>query len=163
MLTSPRRRLAALAVVLLLPTLGACGFGYQTDQVYQPGVGVNDRSETVNVLGAVVVSTSEGRGTFVASIVNRDVEESDSLSGVTGEDVEAQVSAPVEIAPDSLVNLADTGAVGVTGEGITPGAFTRLTLTFESGQEVELNVPVVPYEDEYRDIKPASSSPSATP
>ena len=72
MLTSARRRLAAVALVLLVPLLGACGFGYQTDQVYQPSVGVNDRDGTVDVLGAVVVSSADGQGTFVASLVNKD-------------------------------------------------------------------------------------------
>jgi len=71
MLTPVRRRLAALALVLLVPSLGACGFGYQTDKVYQPAVGVNNRSGAVAVLGAVVVSGSDGSGTFVTSLVNK--------------------------------------------------------------------------------------------
>ena len=76
MLTPVRRRLAALALVLLVPGLGACQ--YQTDQVYQPGVGVNNRDGTVDVLGAVVVSSTDGKGTFVASLVNQDLEETES-------------------------------------------------------------------------------------
>jgi hypothetical protein len=160
---TPTRRLAALAVVLLIPTLGACGFGYQTDQVYQPAVGVNESSGTVDVLGAVVVSSSEGRGTFVASLVNQDLEEPDTLASITGEDVEVQLSAPIELDPDSLLNLADSGAVSVTGDSVSPGRFVRLTLTFESGQETEVNAPVVPAEDEYNDIEPARPTSSATP
>ena len=99
----------------------------------------------------------------MASLVNQDLEESDSLTGVTGDDVEVQLAAPVEIGPESLVNLADTGAVSVTGESVEPGSFARLTLEFESGQETEVNVPVVPYEDEYSEIEPAEPSASATP
>ena len=167
MLTPVRRRLAAVATVLLVPslgaTLGACQ--YQTDQVYQPGVGVNDRSGDVDVLAAVVVSSTDGQGTFVASLVNQDLEKSDSLTNVTGDDLQVKLSAPVEIKPESLVNLDDTGAVSVTGESIEPGQFARLTLEFESGQETEVNVPVVPYEDEFSEIKPAepSTSPSTSP
>ena len=161
MLTPVRRRLAAVAMVLLVPSLGACQ--YQTDQVYQPGVGVNNREGKVDVLGAVVVSSTDGQGTFVASLVNQDLEESDTLTGVTGDDLEVQLAAPVEIGPETLVNLADTGAVSVTGESIEPGAFARLTLEFESGQETEVNVPVVPYEDEYSEIEPAEPSASPTP
>ena len=107
---------------------------YQTDQVYQPSVGVNDRDGSVDVLGAVVVSSSDGQGTFVASLVNNDLEESDVLTNVTGEDVQALLAAPVRIGPESLVNLADTGAVSVSGDGVSPGKFVRLTLVFQSGQ-----------------------------
>jgi hypothetical protein len=166
MLTPGRRRLAALTMVLLVPVLGACQ--YQTDQVYQPSVGVNNRDGTVDVLGAVVVSTSFSSGTFVASLVNKDLEEPDALTNVTGEGVEAQVTAPVQIKPESLVNLADTGAVGVAGDNIRPGKFVRLTLEFQSGQKTEVNVPVVPAESIYATVKPASppsssSSPSQSP
>ena len=62
---------------------------------------------------------------------------------MTGDDLEVQLSAPVEIKPDTLVNLDDTGAVSVTGESVEPGRFARITLEFESGQETEVNVPVV--------------------
>ena len=168
MLTPVRRRLAVVAAVLLVPSLGACQ--YQTDQVYQPGVGVNDRDGTVDVLGAVVVSSTDGEGTFVASLVNQGLEQTETLTGVTGEEVEVQLTAPVEIDPESLVNLDQAGAVSVSGESIEPGRFARLTLEFESGQETEVNVPVVADEDEYAEIKPAtpggaggSSSPSESP
>ena len=161
MLTPLRRRLAALTVVLLVPGVGACS--YQTDQVYQPGVGVNDRDGAVDVLGAVVVSSTDGKGTFVASLVNDDLEESGTLTGIAGEDVQVQLSAPIEIEPESLVNLADTGAVLVTGESVAPGRFVRLTLTFESGDETEVNVPVVEADEEFSDVEQARPSPSATP
>ncbi|MET0998849.1 MAG: hypothetical protein ABWX73_09065 [Marmoricola sp.] len=157
-----RRRLAALAVVLLVPALGACN--YQTDQVYQPAVGVNNRDGTVDVLAAVVVSSTDGKGTFVASLVNSDLEEADTLTGVAAADEdgpEVQLAAPIEILPEGLVNLADSGAVSVTGETVAPGAFIRLVLTFESGQETEVNVPVVDKAEEFDDIEPATPSPSA--
>ena len=161
MLTPVRRRLAALAMVLMLPALGACT--QQTAQVYQPAVGVNNRSGTVDVLGAVVVAPSDGQGTFVASLVNKGQDSPDSLTSVTGDGLQAQVSAPVKVQPDSLVNLADAGTVSVTGTDIRPGKFARLTLTFESGQETTINVPVVSADAEYADIKQARPSSSATP
>ena len=91
MLTPVRRRLAVVAAVLLVPSLGACQ--YQTDKVYQPGVGVNNRDGTVDVLGAVVVSSTEGKGTFVASLANQDLEQTETLTGITGEDVEVTANA----------------------------------------------------------------------
>jgi hypothetical protein len=169
MMTPLRRRLAALAVVLLVPTVGGCGISgfagaeYQTDEVYQPGVGVNDRSGTVDVLGAVVVSATEGSGTFVASLVNNDLEEPDSLTELTGEGLQAEVTDQLQVEPDALLNLSQTGAVEVTGEDIAPGKFVDVTLTFESGQETTMNVPVVRDEEEFAEVKLAGPSESPSP
>ncbi len=143
-------------MVLLVPALSACGFNYQTDQVYQPGVGVNNRAGTVDVLGAVVVSSVDGTGTFVASLVNKDDENDDSLVSATGKDLQVQVVTPVEIAADSLVNLESSGAVSVEGETIKAGKFARIKLTFESGQTTTVNAPVVPYAEEFSDVRLAS-------
>lgn len=160
-----RRRLAAASLVLLLPGLGACGFGAQTNQVYQPAVGANERGESVDVLGAVVVSEEEGSGTFVASLVNTSLDQDDQLTGITGEDVEVELREPVDLQADDIVNLADAGAALVTGERIAAGLYTRLTLEFASGQSTEINLPVVAPEEEFSDVTPAepSASPSASP
>jgi hypothetical protein len=164
MLTPVRRRLAALAMVVLVPSLGACGFGYQTDQVYQPGVGVNNRAGTVDILGAVVVSGTDGSGTFVASLVNKDTEQPITLTSVTGDSgLQVQLVAPVQIGADSLVNLADKGAVSVSGETITPGDFARVTLVFDNGQKSVVNAPVVDRSEEFSGVRPAIPSSSATP
>jgi len=170
-MSTPVRRLrhvvAVASLALLLPALAACGFNYQTDQVYQPSVGVNNRQGTVDVLGAVVVSGVEDQGTFVASLANKDESESNTLTSVSPADessgLTTNLAAPVEIGPGALVNLADTGAVSVSGTPVVPGSFARLTLKFESGQETEVNVPVVAQEDPYSDIEPADPSPSASP
>jgi len=63
-----RRSIASAAVLLTVPALSACGvsFGAQTDQVYNPSVGVDDRSGAVDVLNALVVSGANGSGTVVA-------------------------------------------------------------------------------------------------
>jgi hypothetical protein len=164
MLTPPRRRLAALAMVLLVPVLGACGFGYQTDQVYQPGVGVNDRSGTVDVLGAVVVSGSDGSGTFVASLVNKDSKNPAALTAVTGPNgVTTQVVKKVTVAPDTLLNLASMGAVSVRGAAVRAGGFVRLTLEFDTGQKTQVNVPIVDRNAEFSGVAPAIPSSSAKP
>jgi hypothetical protein len=161
MLTSTRRRLAAGAMVLLVPTLGACGFSEQTDQVYQPAVGVDNRSGNVDILGAVVVSSLNGEGTFVASLVNNNQDTDDSLVTMTGDGLDVSMTAPVKIPAGDLVNLADSGAVSVTGDTVQPGKFARLTLTFESGQKTEINAPVVPYSGDFADVRLAS--PKSTP
>lgn len=164
MLTPVRRRLATLAMLLLIPSLGACGSGHQTDQVYQPGVGVNDRAGTVDVLGAVVVSGTDGSGTFVASLVNKDTEEPITLTSVTGDSgLQVQLVSPVEVEQGSLVNLAEMGAVSVSGESIVAGGFARLTLTFDNGQKTEVNAPLVDRNEEFSGVRPAIPSSSATP
>lgn len=161
MLTSTRRRLAAGAMVLLVPVLGACGFSEQTDQVYQPAVGTDDRSGSVDILGAVVVSSLNGEGTFVASLVNNKQTKDDTLLTMTGDGLEVSLTAPIKVPAGDLVNLADSGAVSVTGDGVQPGKFVRLKLTFESGLKTEMNVPVVPYSGDFNDVRLAS--PPSTP
>ena len=87
------------------------------------------------MLGAVVVSWRQRQGTFVASLANKNQSKADTLISVTGsEGIEPELVAPVEVEPGDLVNLADMGAVSVTGDGVEPGSFARLTLTFDSGQ-----------------------------
>ena len=162
MLTRLRRRTAAVALVLLVPALGGCGFGYQTDQVYQPGVGVNERAGSVDVLGAVVVRSSEGEGTLVASLVNQ-ADQDDELVNVTGEGLQTQVVKPVRVQSGALLNLAQEGAVSVSGERVAPGNFVRLNLEFESGQQTEIHAPVVPKSDEYEDVTTAVPTSAATP
>jgi hypothetical protein len=81
-----RRSLAVAAAVLAAPVLSSCGvnFDAQTDQVYNPAVGVNDRDGSVDVLNALVVSGSAGSGTVVATLVNNDQEKDDSVRGIAG-------------------------------------------------------------------------------
>ncbi len=163
MLTPVGRRVGAAALVLLVPLLGACGFGYQTDQIYQPGVGVNERSSSLDVLGALVVSGSEGQGTFVASLVNKDSDAEAQLISVASEQQQAQLSAPITIEPDTLVNLADTGAVSVTGDRVAEGNFVRLTLTFSNGQKLTVNAPVVSDQGDFAEVKTAKPATSPAP
>lgn len=160
--TSVRRRLAVASIALLVPALGACGFGEQTDQVYQPAVGVNDRQGTIDVLGAVIVSSEDGKGQFIASLVNGSTSRSDQLTDITGDGVQATVDQPVRLEPDSLLNMAqEGGGIEVSGSRVQTGNFVRLTLEFGNGQKTELNVPVVGAEGEFASITPAAS-PSAT-
>jgi hypothetical protein len=162
MLTPTRRRLAALAVALLVPALGACA--YQTDKVYQPGVGVNNRQGDVDVLGAVIASGADGSGTFVASLANKGLDKPAKLVGITGPSgMTFTIVRQVEIGPEALVNLADLGAVSVTGDAVKAGGFARVTVQFDTGQSTKLNVPIVDKDDEFSDVSPAVPSTSATP
>lgn len=140
-----RRTLATTTAILALAVpLSACGFDYATDRDYTPANCTNDRSATVDVLCAVVVSAEPGSGTFVASLSNNSVEDTHALADVLGEGITPSEFEPVEVAPDSLVNLAEPPAdIQLTGD-FESGDFVELTLEFEAGERVTLNVPVVP-------------------
>lgn len=174
------RRSVAAAAVVLLPLLTSCGFDKPTDRVYNPGVGVNDRSGAVDVLHALVVADGEGSGTVVAGLVNTDSTEADQLTQVAGSGADSSVSvsmsSPVEIPADSLVQIADKG-VDAQGKAIEAGSFVELTFSFENAESVTLQVPVVAPRGDFADVplpseessspaspsESASESPSASP
>lgn len=151
-----RRSIATAAAVLLVPTLSACGFDRPTDRVYNPGVGVNERSGSVDVLHALVVSGEDGSGTVVAGLVNNDLEEDDALTGIqgAGEDraVSVTLDGDVEIPARGSVQLVDETEVSVEGESVAPGNFVTLTFSFERGANVTLDVPVVDRRGDYADV-----------
>ena len=125
--------------------LTSCGFDYATDRIYTPATGVNNREASVDVLGAVIVSADDGSGTFVASFANNSTEEPatvEALEGVDRAQLAAQNFSPVEVPPGGLVNLADEGGLEVNGE-VAAGEFVPVELRFGSGEQVQLDVPVV--------------------
>jgi hypothetical protein len=162
-------RLVAGALVLALPLLGSCGFDKATDIVYTPGEGTNNRDGIVKVLAAVVVAAQPGSGTFLASLSNSSTEDANALTEVAGagdsQDLAFDaIDSPIEIPPKGFVNLAEEGGVNVSGE-IGAGDFVELTLSFDSGDSVTKNVPVVYACDEYAglDTSADSPAPSASP
>lgn len=165
MQTSPRSRSVRLTVAALAaaPLLAGCGFNVQTDHIYQPGVGVNDRAGAVDVLAAVVVADKAGQGTLLATLVNNNQSKADKLSSVSSPN--AQVSAtPTNIPAEGSVNLAQTGGLQMTGTP-TPGGYVTVTFTFANAQAATLNVPVVDATGEYATFAPgsaAATAPSAT-
>ncbi|HSV41678.1 MAG TPA: hypothetical protein VLI04_23130 [Nocardioidaceae bacterium] len=155
-MTTLRTRLAQVAVILTAPALAACStnFGSQTDQVYIPGRGVNDRSGMVDVLNVVVVAEASGIGIVVASLVNNDREKGDTLTGVTVDGAEASISKKgADIPVAGINNLGATGAVTVSPGGEIPeGTFVEVVFTFENAEAITVEAPVVPHEAEYENI-----------
>lgn len=149
------RRFARTAAVAATLTAGmalsSCGFDAQTNQVYNPGVGVNDRTGSIDVLGAVIVSGSDGSGTLVVSFANNSADRDDTLTGVSGEGVEAEVSGATTIPGNDSLNLSEDG-IRLTGDEIAAGRFVPLTFSFERAEAVSIEVPVVANEDEYADV-----------
>jgi hypothetical protein len=145
-----RRRLASAVLVLAAPTLAGCSlnFGAQTDQPYNPSAGVDDRSGSVDVLNALVVSGTDGSGTVIATLVNNDQAKADALKGVSGagKDASLQVTpgGSTDIPAAGLLDLAKDGRTFVRGQSVRAGYDVSLTFTFDQGQAVTMEVPVVP-------------------
>lgn len=140
--------LATATLALTVPALASCGFDYATDRYYTPGVGANERSGSVDVLAGVIVSAEDGSGTFVASFSNNSTEKATTFDSIGG-DVTGSSFKPIRIPAGGLVNLADPPA-DVTVEGdFQAGDFVPVSLTFGTGEEITLDVPVVANAGEY--------------
>lgn len=163
---SPLQRRTAFVALLLAPALAACGFSAQTDQVYQASAGVNDRSSDVYVLNSVIVSATDGTGTFAGTFVNTTTTPR-KLTNVTGEGVVVTPGEPVAVAGNGHLNLGaanDTGTVplAVTGTAVKPGGYVTLTFTFDNDQTVTQKVPVFEPGEDYADV-PLPKTSGATP
>src|SRR5829696_1794810 len=136
----------AAAVIALAAPLSSCGFEYATEREYSVNSAAEERSGTVDVLSAVVVSAAEGSGTFVASFSNNDTDEEQSFTAISGDDgtsVEAADFEPVTVPGDGLVNLAEPPAEIVLTGDFAAGDVLPLVIDFDNGERVSLNVPVV--------------------
>lgn len=160
----PLRRSIAIAALALAPVLSSCGFNEPTDRVYTPGVGVNERDGQVDVLNALVVSGADGSGSLVATLSNNNSAEPDALVQVagSGEDAAVRVTldGPVEVSQGGSVSLSDETEISVEGEPVKPGAFIELTFTFEQGEPVTVQLPVVSRRGTYSDIPVPSVAPT---
>jgi copper(I)-binding protein len=151
------RLLCAGALVLAVPKLASCAKEKATDEIYTPANAANYREGQVKVLNAVIVSSGEGSGTFVATLVNNETnqavsdddkavsgdDKADQLVGLGG-DVTAKLPQPVDIPASGIAVLAKPAGKGikVTGD-FKPGDFVTVTLTFKNAGEATLQVPVV--------------------
>ncbi len=137
--------------------LSGCGFYDATERNYTPANGANNNpaDTAVAVLGAGIVSTEPGSGTLIAVISNKSSTKAISLIGVAGIEESAAVTsaefAPQTAAPNSFVDLSDEGAVKVTGE-FEAGQFVRLAVTFDNGDRIPINVPVVANAGDFADL-----------
>lgn len=147
-----RRPLALLtgALVLSLGGLTSCGFDLATDQPYTPGDGTNASEGRIDVLAAVVVAAQPNEGTLIATLVNN-TDNDIALNGVTGADLDVDEFEPVEVSPGDAVNLAEEGGILVSGD-FDAGQVLPLTLTYEDGVTIGLNVPVVTACDHYEGL-----------
>ncbi len=164
------RRLAAAAVLLALPALSACGVNFkaQTDQVYTPAEGVNNREGQVDVLNALIVSDSAGSGRFVAAFSNN-TDGEETLTSVTGLGVDEQIDFALDggdfaVPGYGFLQLADpdAGVVSAQGDPVKPGYFVKIRLQFSDADPVDLQVPVVSPGEDFTDLEiPSATSDSS--
>src|SRR3954454_9320187 len=161
-------RLVAGALVLAVPLLGSCGFDKATDRVYTPAAGTNNRDTDVDVLSAVIVAAQPDSGTFVASLSNtlNEADDTQTLTGLTGtidgKDVTVTPSdLSVAVPPRGFVNLVDEDPIAVSGT-FEAGQIAELTLTFDSGDSVTMDVPVVYACNAYEGLDSSQQEPSAS-
>jgi hypothetical protein len=159
-LVNVRRSIAAAAVVLAVPVLSSCGinFNAQTEQVYNPTAGVEDRSGEVDVLNALIVSGTDGSGTVIATLVNNDQVNEDTLKSVSGAGKDTNISVKMggatTIPAGGFLNLATDGDITATGSEIVPGKFVDITFSFDRAQAVTLEVPVMSHDNpDYAEVK----------
>jgi hypothetical protein len=146
-------------MLLLAATTASCGFDYATDRVYTPADGVNNRDGEVDVLNAVIVWDGEGKGRFLATLVNNSLEAPDQLTAIEG-DVETEKVPTAEIPLGGLLNLASTPTpVDVTGE-FAEGDMVTVTLDFATADSATLVVPVVAARDQYAEFGTPAEEPS---
>lgn len=159
-------RTAAPALVSIV-ALSACGanFGAQTNQIYQPADGTDNKDSDVYVMGTLVVA-ADSHGVVVTRLINS-TQEPDALVGVTAADDEGseiavkELSKPLALPPAGAVQLADGAQVGLEAEEL--GGLVTLTFTFEKAQAVTLEAPVVDHTGDYASLEIPGADSSSEP
>lgn len=162
----PLTRLALVvgALALAVPSVASCGFNYATDRENTIANGVSNKDGDVDVLNAVVVSSEEGSGTFIATLVNNLSDQTITLTTLGfGSNSTMAVAGfePIAVPPHGAVNLADGQGIKVSGDFST-GDFVSLSLTFDNGETADMKVNVVADDDEYDGYDNGTGTPSPT-
>lgn len=144
-------------------TLSACGtsFGAQTNQVYQPAVGANERGD-VETHNTLLVENGDGSATLSAGLVNNlDAEQTLTKVAITTEDDKTLTitspDAPLSLESNELTTLGGVtpSSVFVVTAGAEPGAYVTITYTFSDSGPLTVRAPVVSRAEhaaEYNDV-----------
>jgi hypothetical protein len=164
---SRRHRIALSlgALILAVPGVASCGFNYATDRENTISNGTSDKSGTVDVLNAVIVSQDDGSGTFIATLSNNSATETIHMCSLDfGSNSTTQVAAfdPIEVKPHAVVNLANGQGIKVSGD-FKAGDFLSLTVGFDNGESADMKVHVVVADDEYEGYDNGTGSPAPAP
>ena len=162
-------RMAAIALVSVAATTG-CGanFGAQTNQIYQPADGDNNKESDVYVMGALVVADEAGHGSVVARLINS-AEQPDSLVSVAATDDEGNqitvkpATEPIELQSGESLQLADGAQIQLSGDNLRVGGVVTLNVTFDQAEPVTVEAPVFPDTGDYADVTIPGAESSAEP
>jgi copper(I)-binding protein len=147
-----QRSLAGCVAVVASALVVGCSssFEAQTNQIYQPAIGSDNRLGDVYVLDALVVSDGTSLGTVAAGLVNEVVRRGDALIRVTadstdGNRVQGMIRGDqVRLPSQQLVQLADTGDVTLNAaKPLDIGGSITVTFTFRNAAPVTLDLPIV--------------------
>ena len=167
-LRTQRALAVAGLVAIAAPLLSSCGFDYATDKPNVIADGGYHIEGDVHILASRIVAPSAGTGTVVATIAVEADAQSVELTGVSGEGITAGKISPIEIKPQSAVNLFTEGGIPVTGD-FQAGDSVPVTFEFSNGDSIEVQTRVVKQCHEYADVQTqeteggGSSSSSETP
>lgn len=155
-----RRGRLGVGLAAAVLALTGCGsnFGAQSQQQYQPAAGVSDRSGQVYAIDTLVVTNGNGKGTVVSALINQ-TRQDDSLRAVTAIDSNGSGLTVGQLPASGLplpsrqaVQLANSGAVRVSGKALQAGSFVTLTFTFEQAAPLEVDVPVLLNSSTYANV-----------
>jgi copper(I)-binding protein len=164
-----RRSLAGCIAALATALVAGCSasFDAQTNQIYQPAVGSNNRDGDVYVLNALVVTDGTGLGTISAGLVN-EVTRDDALVAVSpdssaGKRVQGMIlTHRVRLPSLQLVQLSDAGHVILSAaRPLNVGGWITVTFTFRNAAPVTLDLPIVMNTGDFARVP--VPTPSATP
>ena len=160
----PTRRSLAFVlatVALAAPGLTGCGFDAATERPYTPAAGANDVSGVVDVLGAVVVSSAPGSGTFVATLANNDQQDPDVLDA-DRDRADREASSTRSRSRGAARSTSPTTGASSSAGTSPPGTSSPSTIGFDSGERVTMQVPVVPNSGNYEGLDGEPSESRAT-
>ena len=172
--TTWQRSLAGCIAVIAIALVAGCSssFKAQTEQIYQPAIGSDNREGDVYVLDALVVSDGTGLGTIAAGLVNEVVRRGDALVGVradspAGNQVRGMIlTQQVRLPSLQLVQLADSGDVILSAnKPLDVGGSITVTFTFRNAAPITLDLPIVKNTGDFAHVPvpTPSASPLVTP
>lgn len=150
-----RGPLLSLVMVALMGLVG-CGTGFdaQTIEPYDPGVGANERLDTIDILGALVVANGDGTGTVSATLIGQPGTEHElgdvRAETLGGEEIDVQVDGSFTVTsqtqqPQKLgdASAEETALIVLSGDTFAPGDFVEVTFAFSDAEPFEVQMPVV--------------------
>lgn len=144
--TSRRLALATATAALGLGGCAGTGVDAQTNAQYQPGVGANVRSGSIQLFNALAVDNGDGTATFSAAILNRDdtpakLQRAEAVAS-DGSDVDV-TGGPAIVGAGKLFNTGKAGVVILEDEELEAGEYVTVKLSFDGGRTVSVEAPVV--------------------